>query len=262
MRYFLRIAYDGTDYHGWQTQPNARTVQEVLTTGLTTILRQSVITVGSGRTDTSVHAVEQFVHFDSNTLLDAKTVCHRLNRLLPPDISVRQLYPVGPDAHARFDAVARTYEYRITQVKNPFQQRYAYYLNREVNLNWLNEAAAALLTFEDFTTFSKVKGDTLHYRCHMLAANWQQAGPDLLFTIKANRFLRGMVRLVVGTLLDVGTGKITISDFKDIIAAQDRRQASGAAPAAGLFLKQVTYPSGYFAEQHKKFGMNKTSSPE
>jgi len=249
MRYFLKIAYDGTDYHGWQTQPNARTVQEVLTTGLTTILRQPIETTGSGRTDTGVHASEQWVHFDCNIPLEERAVCHRLNRLLPPDISALQLYPVGPEAHARFDAVARTYEYRITQIKNPFRQRYAYYLNREVNLTWLNEAAAALLQFEDFTTFSKVKGDTLHYRCQMLAANWQQTGPDLLFTIKANRFLRGMVRLVVGTLLDVGTGKISVAAFKEIIAAQDRRQASGAAPAAGLFLTQVTYPDGYFAKQ-------------
>jgi len=262
MRYFLKLAYDGTSYHGWQTQPNARTVQEVLNTSLATILRQPIETVGSGRTDTGVHARGQFVHFDCGTLLDGKAICHRLNRLLPPDISALQIFPVGKDAHSRFDAVARTYEYRITQVKNPFQQRYAYYLNRNVNLNWLKEAATALFAFEDFTTFSKVKGDTLHYRCQMLAAFWQQDGSDLLFTIKANRFLRGMVRLIVGTLLDVGTGKISISDFKEIIAAQDRRKASGAAPAAGLCLTQVTYPDGYFAEQQKIFELDKTSDPE
>ncbi|PIQ22282.1 MAG: tRNA pseudouridine(38-40) synthase TruA [Cytophagales bacterium CG18_big_fil_WC_8_21_14_2_50_42_9] len=262
MRYFLRIAYDGTDYHGWQTQPNARTVQEVLTTSLSTILRQPIETVGSGRTDTGVHASEQFVHFDAAALLDEKAFCNRLNRLLPSDISALQLYRVSPDAHTRFDAVARTYEYRITRFKNPFLQRYAHYLNREVNLNWLNEAATALLAFEDFTTFSKVKGDTLHYRCQMLAAYWQQDGPDLIFTIKANRFLRGMVRLVVGTLLDVGAGKIPVTNFKEIVAAQDRRLASGAAPASGLFLTQVSYPEGYFAEQQKKFDPDKTSGPE
>ena len=253
MRYFLEITYDGTDYHGWQTQPNARTVQEVLTKGLATILRQPIETVGSGRTDTGVHASQQWVHFDVNALLDEKATLHRLNRLLPPDISAVQFYPVGPEAHARFDAVARTYEYRITRVKNPFLQRYAHYLNREINLTSLNEAAAALLDFEDFTTFSKVKGDTLHYRCQMLAASWRQDGPDLVFTIKANRFLRGMVRLVVGTLLDVGTGKKTVADFRDIISAQDRHQSSGAAPATGLFLTQVTYPENYFAEQKKLF---------
>ena len=258
MRYFLEIAYDGTDYHGWQTQPNARTVQEDLNTSLATILRQPIETVGSGRTDTGVHASQQWVHFDVNALLDVKATLHRLNRLLPPDICAVQFYPVGPAAHARFDAVARTYEYRITRVKNPFLQRYAHYLNREINLTWLNEAAAALSDFEDFTTFSKVKGDTLHYRCHLYAASWRLDGPNLIFTIKANRFLRGMVRLVVGTLLDVGTGKITVAAFRDIISAQDRRQASGAAPAAGLFLTQVTYPDNYFAEQKKYFAPDKT----
>jgi tRNA pseudouridine38-40 synthase len=166
---------------------------------------------------------------------------------------------VGPEAHTRFDAVSRTYEYRITQQKDPFRQRYAYYLNRPVDVNLLNEAAARLLTSEDFTTFSKVKGDTLHYRCRLERAQWQQEGPNLLFTIRANRFLRGMVRLVVGTLLDVGAGKITPAGFKQLVAAQDRPRASGAAPAAGLFLTQVRYPEYYFREQREKFDQNKTS---
>ncbi|WP_051359757.1 tRNA pseudouridine(38-40) synthase TruA [Adhaeribacter aquaticus] len=262
MRYFLEIAYDGTDYHGWQMQPNARTVQEVLNKSLSTILRQPIETVGSGRTDTGVHAGQQFVHFEIAQELQNNAFCHRLNRLLPDDISAKKLYQVGPEAHARFDAIARTYEYRITQVKNPFLQRYAYYLNRQVDVDKLNKAAASLLQFEDFTTFSKVKGDTLHYRCQMLEANWQQEGENLLFTIKANRFLRGMVRLVVGTLLDVGTGKISMDDFKNKIAAQDRKQASGAAPATGLYLTQVTYPEGYFEQQQEKFEQTKAAATE
>ena len=261
MRYFLELAYDGTDYHGWQTQPNARTVQEVLDKCLTTILRQPIETVGSGRTDTGVHAAQQFVHFDLiQALPEDDALCYRLNRLLPPDISATKLYPVGAEAHARFDASARTYEYRITQQKNPFLQRYAHYLSRPVNLDLLNEAAAHLLAFEDFTTFSKVKGDTLHYRCRMQAVYWKQTEYGLCFTIRANRFLRGMVRLVVGTLLDVGSGKIPPTAFKNILAAQDRRQASGAAPAAGLFLTQVTYPDNYFIEQKEKFNHVKTSA--
>jgi tRNA pseudouridine38-40 synthase len=258
MRYFLEIAYDGTDYHGWQTQPNARTVQEVLTKSLETILRQPLDTVGSGRTDTGVHASQQFVHFDVMAALPEDGLCHRLNRLLPNDISAVRLYPVGPDAHARFDAVHRTYQYRITQEKNPFLPRYAHYLSRPVDLDQLNAAAALLLQFEDFTTFSKVKGDTLHYRCQLHAAYWQQQGPELVFTIRANRFLRGMVRLVVGTLLDVGTGKISVADFRDLLAAQDRRRASGAAPAPGLFLTQVAYPAGYFETQRELFNCDKT----
>jgi tRNA pseudouridine38-40 synthase len=261
MRYFLELAYDGTNYHGWQTQPNARTVQEILDKCLTTILRQPIETVGSGRTDTGVHAAQQFVHFDlTYALPDDDSLCYRLNRLLPPDISAIKLYPVGPEAHARFDAVARTYEYRITQQKNPFLQRYAHYLSRPVNIDLLNEAAAQLLTFEDFTTFSKVKGDTLHYRCQMYEAFWEQTDHGLRFTIRANRFLRGMVRLVVGTLLDVGTGKILPAAFKSILMSQDRRQASGAAPAAGLFLTRVTYPENYFAEQKEKSIQDKTSA--
>lgn len=261
MRYFLDISYDGTDYHGWQTQPNARTVQEILNKCLATILQQPVETVGSGRTDTGVHAAQQLVHFDVNTALpEPEALCYRLNRMLPPDISANNIYPVGPAAHARFDAVARTYEYHITQKKNPFRQRYAHYLSRPISLELLNLATAHLLTHEDFTSFSKVKGDTLHYRCQILAANWQETEKGLVFTIKANRFLRGMVRLVVGTLLDAGAGKISPTRFKQILAAQDRRQASGAAPAAGLFLTQVTYPDNYFAEQKESFHQNKTSA--
>jgi len=260
MRYFLELAYDGTNYHGWQTQPNARTVQEVLDKCLSTILRQPVETVGSGRTDTGVHAAQQYSHFDLNQELSINNFCHRLNRLLPPDISALNIYPVGPEAHARFNAVSRTYEYRIVQAKDPFQQRFTHYLSQPVNLDLMNEAAALLLEFEDFTSFSKVKGDTLHYRCQMHVAYWQPQATGLLFTIKSNRFLRGMVRLVVGTLLDVGKGKILPQDFKRILAAQDRRQASGAAPAAGLFLTQVQYPDNYFQEQQEIFTQNKTSA--
>ncbi|GEO03405.1 tRNA pseudouridine synthase A [Adhaeribacter aerolatus] len=261
MRYFLELAYDGTDYHGWQTQPNARTVQEILDKCLATILQQTIETVGSGRTDTGVHAAQQFVHFElAQALPEVDSLYYRLNRLLPADISAIKLYPVGPEAHARFDAVARTYEYRITQLKNPFLQRYAHYLNRPVNIKLLNEAAAQLLNFEDFTTFSKVKGDTLHYRCQMHAAYWEETENGLRFTIRANRFLRGMVRLIVGTLLDVGTGKISPTDFINILTAQDRRRASGAAPAAGLFLTQVTYPKDFFSEQKEKFMQDKTSA--
>ncbi|MGV3641636.1 MAG: tRNA pseudouridine(38-40) synthase TruA [Adhaeribacter sp.] len=258
MRYFLEIAYDGTGYHGWQSQPNARSVQEVLTKSMETILRQPIETVGSGRTDTGVHASQQFVHFDLATALPEEGFCQRLNRLLPDDISALRLFPVGPQAHARFDAIHRTYTYRVTREKNPFLPRYAYYLNKALDVNKLNEAAALLLQYEDFTTFSKVKGDTLHYRCQMHEAGWQQQGPELLFTIRANRFLRGMVRLVVGTLLDVGTGKISVEAFQAILAAQDRRLSSGAAPAPGLFLSQVAYPDGYFGRQREIFSASPT----
>jgi len=242
MRYFLEIAYDGTRFHGWQVQPNALTVQEVLDDCLTKVLRQPVSSTGSGRTDTGVHASQQFVHFDVALQLDPQQVIYRLNRILPNDIAAINLYRVADTAHARFDAHARTYNYHITFAKNPFKRYYAYYHSRPLNLEMMNEAAALLLQHEDFTTFSKAKGDTAHYRCHIYEAIWRQQGEELVFTIRANRFLRGMVRLIVGTLVDVGRGKLTVRQFGQIILSQDRIRSSGAAPAEGLFLAKVEYP--------------------
>ncbi|WP_242921469.1 tRNA pseudouridine(38-40) synthase TruA [Pontibacter liquoris] len=242
MRYFLEIAYDGTRFHGWQLQPNALAVQQVLDDCLSKILRQPVSSTGSGRTDTGVHASQQFVHFDVAQPLEEEQVVFRLNRILPNDIAALNLYLVPDQAHARFDAVSRTYHYHISLVKNPFKRYYAWYHSRELDVAKMNEAAAILLKYEDFTTFSKVKGDTKHYRCTMLEAGWQQQGEELVFTIRANRFLRGMVRLVVGTLVDVGKGKLTVPQFEQIVASQDRSQASGAAPSEGLYLARVEYP--------------------
>ncbi|WP_210489891.1 tRNA pseudouridine(38-40) synthase TruA [Rufibacter aurantiacus] len=254
MRYFLEVAYDGTRFHGWQIQPNALTVQEVLDNCLRTVFRLlQVETIGSGRTDTGVHATQQWVHVDLPQAYKPAEIQHRLNRILPPDISVGQVLPVGPEAHTRFDATSRTYEYRITLEKNPFLVRHAYHLSRRPDVALMNEAAQVLLQLEDFTTFSKVKGDTKHYRCTITQAFWQENGPQLIFTIKANRFLRGMVRLVVGTLLDVGKGKLTVAQFRDLIQRQDRSLASGAAPAEGLFLHRVEYPENYFAQQRVLF---------
>ncbi|QMU27360.1 tRNA pseudouridine(38-40) synthase TruA [Adhaeribacter radiodurans] len=246
MRYFLEIAYDGTNYHGWQIQPNAISVQQVLNDCLSTVLRETIETIGSGRTDTGVHAEQQFVHFDVARTLNKTEACYRFNRILPPDIAVKNIYEVLPEAHARFDAIARTYEYRICLQNNPFLRAFSYFLGRHPNVEQLNEAASALLNFEDFTTFSKVKGDTKHYQCQLYQANWQLRDPDMLiFTIRANRFLRGMVRLIVGTLLDVGSGKLSVAAFKEVVASQDRRMASAAAPATGLFLIKVEYPENF-----------------
>ncbi|WP_276498303.1 tRNA pseudouridine(38-40) synthase TruA [Pontibacter litorisediminis] len=246
MRYFLEIAYDGTRFHGWQVQPNALSVQEVLEDSLNKVLREPVSTTGSGRTDTGVHASQQFVHFNAQQPLDPQQVVYRLNRILPEDISAVDLYLVQPDAHARYDAFARTYHYHITLRKNPFKRYHAWYHSRPLDVEKMNEAAAILLKYEDFTTFSKVKGDTKHYRCNMYEAVWRQAGEELQFTIRANRFLRGMVRLIVGTLVDVGRGKLTVQEFEQIVASQDRRRSSGAAPSEGLYLAKVEYPSELF----------------
>ncbi|MCX2740477.1 tRNA pseudouridine(38-40) synthase TruA [Pontibacter anaerobius] len=248
MRYFLEIAYDGTRFHGWQVQPNALSVQEVLEDSLSKVLREPIATTGSGRTDTGVHASQQFVHFNAQQELDPQHVIYRLNRILPEDISAVSLYPMQPEAHARYDAFARTYHYHVTLRKNPFKRYHAWYHNRPLDVEKMNEAAAILLKYEDFTTFSKVKGDTKHYRCNMYEAVWRQEGEELQFTIRANRFLRGMVRLVVGTLVDVGRGKLTVQQFEQIVASQDRSKSSGAAPSEGLFLAKVAYPPELFIQ--------------
>jgi tRNA pseudouridine38-40 synthase len=250
MRYFLEIAYDGTNYHGWQVQPNALTVQQVLNDCLSTVLRETVETIGSGRTDTGVHAEQQFVHLTIDQTLNKEEACYRFNRILPPDIAVKNIYEVSPEAHARYDAIARTYEYRISLINNPFLRSFSYFMGRRPDIALMNEAAAVLLDFEDYTAFSKVKGDTKHYRCEIYQAHWSCPKLNqLVFTIRANRFLRGMVRLVVGTLLDVGAGKLTVDAFKEVIAGQNRSLASAAAPAAGLFLTKVEYPANYFPPQ-------------
>lgn len=254
MRYFLELAYDGTRFHGWQVQPNAITVQAVLDDALRKVFRHpGVETVGSGRTDTGVHATQQWVHVDLPQVLNPQEVQYKLNRILPPDIAIGRVYPVGPEAHTRFDAVSRTYEYRITLEKNPFLVQHAHYVSRKPDVALMNQAARVLLEMEDFTTFSKVKGDTKHYRCTITQAFWREEGDLLLFTIQANRFLRGMVRLVVGTLLDVGKGKLSVAQFREAITRQDRKLASGAAPAEGLFLFRVEYPENYFEQQRVLF---------
>ncbi|MFD2513908.1 tRNA pseudouridine(38-40) synthase TruA [Pontibacter locisalis] len=246
MRYFLEIAYDGTRFHGWQVQPNALSVQEVLDDCLSKVLRESVTTTGSGRTDTGVHASQQFAHFDSEQQLDPQHILFRLNRILPADIAAANLYSVTDEAHARYYAFARTYHYYITLRKDPFKRQHAWYHSRPLDTDKMNEAAEQLLRHEDFTTFSKVKGDTKHYRCNMYEAVWQQKGDVLLFTVRANRFLRGMVRLVVGTLVDVGRGKLTVQEFEQVIASKDRSRSSAAAPSEGLFLAKVEYPEQIF----------------
>jgi tRNA pseudouridine38-40 synthase len=250
LRYFLELAYKGTAYHGWQVQANAHTVQAELHQALETVLRQPVETVGSGRTDTGVHALQQFVHFDFPETLDGLSkVVLRLNSLLPADIVVKGLYPVAMDAHARFDADFRRYEYRICRVKNPFLTDMCYHYPRELRTDAMNEAAQLLLKYEDFECFSRVKTEVNHFRCRITEAHWSYR-PDLseqellVFHIQADRFLRGMVRAIVGTLLKVGTGQATVADVEQIILSRDRRQAGQAAPASGLFLTRVGYPAG------------------
>jgi tRNA pseudouridine38-40 synthase len=245
MRYFIELSYNGTCFIGWQRQPQGRSVQQILEEALSTILRQPVEVVGSSRTDAGVHATQQYAHLDLEAAItDADKLVYRLNSLLPADLAVRAIVPVADIIHARFEATHRRYEYRITRYKNPFLPHQAYLYRNDLDVEAMNSAAALLLRYEDFESFSKVHTDVKTFHCTICRADWEQRGDLLVFTIQANRFLRGMVRALVGTLLEVGLKKKTVADFKQIILAKDRKQAGAQAPAQGLFLVEVGYPEG------------------
>lgn len=243
MRYFITFSYDGTAYHGWQLQPNAPSVQEELNRALSTLLRQEVQTTGAGRTDAGVHAKMMVAHFDvEDSCVVPEDIVYKLNRLLPQDISVKELHPVEPEAHARFDALARTYHYYIYTEKNPFRRHYAACYSYPLDFELMNEAAAMLLDVSDFTSFSKVNTDTKTNICRVTHARWEEVEPKLWrFEITADRFLRNMVRAIVGTLIDVGRGRITLQQFQQIIEQKDRCAASDSVPANALFLVDVKY---------------------
>ncbi|MFD2785687.1 tRNA pseudouridine(38-40) synthase TruA [Hymenobacter rubripertinctus] len=244
MRYFLHLAYDGSAFHGWQIQPGVRTVQQELDRCLSQVLRQPVYCLGSGRTDAGVHASHQVAHFDAELPegLDVPTLLYRLNRALPAGIRGQVLHPVAPDAHARYHARIRTYEYHVRLLPDPFAASFSLYLDRAPDVAAMNEAAAQLLGVHDFTSFSKVKGSEKHYICTCFEAGWHEEPGGLVFRIRANRFVRGMVRLVVGTLLSVGRGKMSPEQFGQVFRSLSRVHASGAALANGLFLCRVEYP--------------------
>jgi tRNA pseudouridine38-40 synthase len=234
--------YDGSAYHGWQSQKNALSVQDVLDKTLTTLLGYPIETVGSGRTDTEVHALQQIAHFDVSRPIHTVKIKDKLNSFLPRDIAIRRIWEVAADHHARFDAIRRCYEYRITTVKDPFLIRKACYFRKEVNLDILNEAASIILTTKDFQSFSRVKTEVNHFICQVYSAVWEKVDEMIIFSICADRFLRGMVRALTGTMLDAGTGKISIENFCEIIRKKDRRSAGRSVPAHGLYLKSVRYP--------------------
>lgn len=246
-RYFIYLAYDGTAYHGWQIQPNGTSIQERLMQALATLLRQEVEVTGAGRTDAGVHARLMVAHFDSPAPLDTTLMTDKLNRLLPPDIAVYRLRPVRNDAHARFDATSRTYQYHITTAKNPFARQYSYRLFRTPDIGRMNEAAATLPLYTDFTSFSKLHTDVKTNNCRIMEAAWTQVDDvTWVFTIRADRFLRNMVRAVVGTLLEVGRGKMDVDGFRRVIEQKDRCRAGTSVPGNALFLVDVTYPDSLF----------------
>lgn len=248
-RFFFEIAYNGTTYAGWQSQPNATGVQEVVENALSKLLRTESKIVGSGRTDTGVHCEQQFFHVDIDKEFDANRLLIRLNAFLPKAIVIKSIRKVKEDAHARYSAIERSYEYRITLTKNPFQEGLTLHYFKELDSQTMNRAAALLVGSHDFEAFSKVKTDVNNFLCTLKQAEWKQSDDLLVFHISANRFLRGMVRAIVGTLLEVGTGKLTIADFATIIKSRDRRKAGMNAPPHGLYLTRVKYPSTIFIKE-------------
>ncbi len=247
MRYFLYLAYDGTNYHGWQVQPNAITIQSCIEEALQTLLRQATPITGAGRTDAGVNARLMVAHFDTTAPIpDTNIFADRLNRILPPDISIYRCTPVTDEAHARFDATSRTYKYYIIDHKSPFAERYAWRYRGTLDVEAMNRAAQQLYRFTDFTSFSKLHTDVKTNNCRITLAQWQAEGEGYTFTITADRFLRNMVRAIVGTLVDVGRHKITIDDFCSIIEGKNRCLAGTSMPGKALFLHDITYPQNIF----------------
>lgn len=250
MRYFIQLAYRGTAYVGWQTQPNGVSVQATIEAVLSQRLQRPVYITGSGRTDAGVHASQQFAHFDVAEPLDlGHPLVHSLNCLLPDDIAIQTIFPVRPDDHARFSAVSRYYQYHITRHKDAFAAGLTYHYRPELTLEPMNEAGRMLATYTDFESFSRAKADVTHFRCQMDFARWERTGDRLTFHVKANRFLWGMVRTIVGTMIEVGLGRMSVAEFEAIIQARDRRAAGRAAPANGLYLTEVGYPPDVLAER-------------
>lgn len=245
LHYFLEFAYNGQNYFGWQKQPEQISIQEVLENALSIILRRNITLTGAGRTDSGVHAQQMFAHFDCEENLPEDLI-HRLNSFLPKDIVVFKTLPVKPEAHARFDALERTYHYFIQIGKNPFNFGSTWQIHQELDVRKMNEAARSLLGKQDFSSFAKLHTDVKTHICEVKLAQWEQNANQLKFSITADRFLRNMVRSIVGTLVDVGKGKIDLTEFNNIIAQKDRSFASGSAPAQGLFLAEVVYPKTLF----------------
>lgn len=242
-RYFAEIAFLGTDFFGWQTQPNESNIQDAITESLQQILQQPDIKiVGCGRTDTGVHASQFYFHFDHSTpLKDILKLVYKLNRMLPASIAIKRIVKVDKTLHARFDAISRTYQYHINYNKDPFLSLISWQHNRHLNIEKMNEAASFLLKYSDFSAFSKSGGDNRTSLCKISQAIWQKNEDRLLFTITADRFLRNMVRAIVGTLIEIGLDNIQIEDFEKIIVSGSRSQAGTSVPAKGLFLTAVKY---------------------
>lgn len=242
MRYFIQLSYNGSSYHGWQIQPNAVTVQETIQDALSKLLNTNSSITGAGRTDTGVHAFQMFAHFDVDETLDTENLTFKLNSFLPKDIAIQSIFQVNADAHTRFHAIKRSYDYKISLKKNVFLFDYTHYVHQKLDVDKMNEAANILLEYTNFQCFSKSNTDVKTYNCKIEQAQWKQEGNLLIFTISADRFLRNMVRAIVGTLLNIGLSKIAVSDMHKILASKDRSEAGFSVPSKGLYLTEVLYP--------------------
>jgi tRNA pseudouridine38-40 synthase len=242
LRYFIELSYNGKDYHGWQNQPNAISVQEVLEKAMTTLLKEKIAIVGAGRTDAGVHAKQMIAHFDVLNEKDVDKLKYNLNSFLPKDIAIHNIYKVNDDAHARFDAISRTYIYRISLVKNVFTFNDTYYFKQKLDINKMNEATKILFEHKNFKCFSKSNTDVKTYNCNIMKAEWVIENDELVFTIKADRFLRNMVRAIVGTMIEIGTGKMKVEQLHDVIKSKDRSQAAASVPGHALYLSKIEYP--------------------
>lgn len=242
MRRFIQLSYDGAAYHGWQKQPNARSVQQTLQEALSMLLQTDIEVVGAGRTDAGVSARMMVAHFETDKACDNEQLVYKLNKLLPHDIAVQRIWEVSDEMHARFSATSRTYHYYIHTRKDPFVRQYSWLVTFPLDFARMNEAASRLPGFEDFTSFSKVNTDTKTNLCNVTEAHWTQEGENTWrFTITANRFLRNMVRAIVGTLIEVGRGRMTVDEFCQVIEQKNRCSAGDSVPGHALFLVDVSY---------------------
>ncbi len=237
------MSYKGKEYHGWQNQPNAISVQEVVEKALSTLLRETIAIVGAGRTDAGVHAKQMFAHFDTNTEFIAEDLMYKLNSFLPKDIAIHAIFEVANDAHARFDALSRSYIYRISLTKDVFDYKYSYKFSLPLDVEAMNKACKVLFDYKNFKCFSRSNTDVKTYNCDIMEATWRKEHNTLIFSITANRFLRNMVRAIVGTMIEIGLGKITIEQFHEIIKSQDRTNAGASVPGHALYLTKIEYPN-------------------
>ncbi|MDO5981540.1 tRNA pseudouridine(38-40) synthase TruA [Flavivirga spongiicola] len=243
MRYFIELSYNGSAYHGWQNQPKDISVQEVMEKALSMLLKETISIMGAGRTDTGVHASQMFAHFDTHAVFNKTNLAYKLNSYLPKDIAVHNIFNVKDEAHARFDAVSRTYLYRIALKKDVFSFDNSFFVKQDLDVEKMNKAAGILFKYKDFQCFSKSNTDVKTYYCDIMKATWTLKNDELHFVIKADRFLRNMVRAIVGTMIYIGLGKMDVEDLHTIIKSKNRSEAGFSVPAHGLYLTEVTYPN-------------------